>query len=217
MYWFGAGVRRVGRWAVIWIFSFLGSHMYGPQLKDIPGYCQRPSSYVCSTLGRSPSDWWMTDSATTEIAVRRSFLLERKESRRKAPPGLGFSQVNYGNLFHRDKWTLFSIAVELGCSVEDLLSPEDKKTLGPRWSELVQASEDILSAVRTLPLSLRHLVLLRAQGDSWRKIQRKNSGRIMFSMREDFDRAMDIILRRAPDQVIFLASCDNFFVVRPRG
>lgn len=157
----------------------------------------------------------MTDSATTELAVRRSFLLERKESRRKTPPGLGFSQVNYGNLFRRDKWTLFAIARELDCTIEELICPDDGKTSGPKWSELIQASEDILEIVRALPFSLRHLVLLRAEGKTWRKIQRDNPGRLMFSMREDFDRGMDIVLRRAPDQVIFLASAENFFVVRP--
>lgn len=157
----------------------------------------------------------MTDSATTELAVRRSFLLEKKESRRKTPPGLGFSQVNYGNLFVRDPWTLFAIARELDCKIEDILSPDDGKRIGPKWSELIQASEDILENVRTLPLPLRHLVVLRGQGKTWRKIQRDHPGRIMFSMREDFARGMEIVLRKTPDQVIFLASFDNFFVVRP--
>jgi len=159
----------------------------------------------------------MTDSATTELAVRRSFLLEKKDSRRKTPPGIGFSQVNYGNLFVRDYWTLFAIARELECSVEDLLSKDEGKTSGPRWSELIQASEDILEIVRALPFPLRYLVLLRAEGKTWRKIQRDNPGRLMFSMKEDFVRGMDIVLRKAPDQVIFLASTENFFVVRPTG
>jgi len=157
----------------------------------------------------------MTDSSTTELAVRRSFLLEKKESRKKTPPGLGFAQINYGNLFVRDPWTLFAIARELDCKIEDILSPDDGKRVGPRWSELIQASEVVLDTVRSLPHHLRHLVVLRGQGKSWRKIHRENPGRLMFSMREDYDRGIQFVLRRAPDQVIFLASFDNYFVVRP--
>lgn len=155
------------------------------------------------------------DLRTAEVGIRHALIIEGKESRRKSPRGLGFASVNYGNLFVRDKWTLFAIARELDCSVEDILSPPEKRE-GPRWSELIQASEDILGEVRTLPGPTKTLVLKRGEGLSWRKIQQEFPGRMMFSLREDHERGIQLVIRRARDHLNFLASFDNFFVVRGR-
>ena len=150
---------------------------------------------------------------SAEIAVKRSFQLEKKESRRKTPAGLGFAQVNYGNLFVRDKWTLFAIARELDCTIEDILEPKDSARVGPRWNELISASERILDTVRSLPAHARHLVMARGIGHSWRRIQRDNPGRIFFSLRDDYQQGIEGIIHSVPEAIVYLASFDNFTIV----
>ena len=155
------------------------------------------------------------DTRTAEVGIRHAVIIERREGRKKSPTGLGYAQINYGRLFVRDKWTLFSIARELDCSVEDILSPPETRDR-PRWSELIQASEDILGEDRTLPGPTMTLVLRRGEGVSWRKIQQEFSGRTTFSMKDDYERGLQQIKRVVRDSLNFLASFDNFFVVRGR-
>lgn len=156
----------------------------------------------------------MIDHATAEVGVRRAFLIEGRESRVKAPRSLGFAQINYGRLFVRDYWTLFAIARELDCSVTDLVEQDDHCRSGPRWSEMIQSAEEILDCVRTLPDPPRSLVVMRGRGISWRKIQSLHPDRVTHSMKDDHRRGTDTLLRLVHDHLNFLASAENFFVVR---
>jgi hypothetical protein len=154
-------------------------------------------------------------SDVAEVGVRHAFILEKREGRRKTPAGLGFAAVNYGNLFVRDRWTLFAIARELDCKIEDILSPPETRN-GPRWSELITASEAILETVRSLPAHLKTLVVMRGEGVSWRKIQQEFPGRTTFSMREDHATGLRRVARDTYEHLNFLASFDKFIVVRSR-
>lgn len=158
----------------------------------------------------------MSDRGLAECGVRRAFLVEQKEGRNKIPPGLGFTQINYGRLFIRDRWVLFAIARELDCTIEEILESTDTKREGPRWSEIVQASEEILEEVRTLPGPLRDLITLRGSGVSWKRVKAQFPGRLSFSLRDDHSAGMDTLLRRCFDHLNFLASYENFFVVKAR-
>jgi len=157
----------------------------------------------------------MTDVRTAEVGVRHAFLLERREGKRKIPPGLGFAQINYGRLFVRDKWTLFAIARELDCTIEDILDTPETRT-GPKWSELITASEHIMETVRALPGPLKTFVMMRAEGISWRRIQQDFRGRTTFSMKDDHALGLTHVMRRSYDHLNFLASFDKNFVVRGR-
>ncbi len=156
----------------------------------------------------------MSELRLAEVGVRHALLVEQRESRNRVPPQMGFAQVNYGNLFVRDRWTLFAIARELGCSVDEILEPDPEKKSGPRWSEIAQASESVLEDVRALPAQIRDLVILRGSGISWRRIQHRYEGRLSFSLREDHSRGMSSLLRTCYDHLNFLASFDNYFVVK---
>lgn len=153
------------------------------------------------------------DVKTAEIGVRRAVIIEKREGRRKIPAGLGFAQINYGRLFIRDYWTLFALARENDCKIEDFL-PKDSAHSGPRWSELITASETILEVVRALPDSRRILLLQRGSGLSWRKIQQRHPERVMFSMKEDYREGLLLVAKTSADSLNFLASFDNFFVVK---
>ncbi len=150
-----------------------------------------------------------------EVGVRHAFIIERRESHKKAPTSLGFAQINYGRLFVRDRWTLFAIARELDCTIDDLLSPPETRE-GPRWSELISASEAVLETVRTLPGHLRTLVLRRGEGFSWRRIQQEFPGRTTFSMKDDHGSGLDIVSSLCHYHLNFLASFDKNIVVRAR-
>lgn len=157
----------------------------------------------------------MRELETAEIGVRHAFIIERRAGQRKSPAGLGFSQINYGNLFVRDKWTLFAIARELDCTIEDILSPPETRHL-PKWSELISASESILDQVRALPAHLKTLVSRRGDGISWRTIQQEFPGRTTFSMKDDHASGLAQVLRHSFDHLNFLASFDKNIVVRGR-
>ena len=154
-------------------------------------------------------------SDDADVALRRAYLVEVRESRKKGDPRLGYSQINYGRLFVRDYWTLFAIARELDCKIEDLVAEPERPRSGPRYSEIIQASEEILETVRTLPAIFRSVVECRGRGLSWRKIQLKCDGRIQSSLRDDYDRGMKLVGRASAGSLSFLASLDNFFVVSP--
>lgn len=156
----------------------------------------------------------MIDHATAEVGVRRAFIIEGRESKKKAPPNLGFAQINYGRLFVRDYWTLFAIARELECSVSDLVSGTNEQRSGPRWSELIQSSEEILETVRTLPHPSRQVVILRGSGLSWRKISAAHPDRDVRSMKDDHRDGIGTLLRFVHDHLNFLASAEKFFVVK---
>lgn len=150
----------------------------------------------------------------TEIAIRRSFLICRRESR-IPDPRLRLAQLNYARLFVRDYWTMFSIARELNCSVSDL--KQDERDDGSRkWPLIIQSADEILESIRTLPVILRSLVEARGRGDSWQKIQRLNKDRIAFSLRDDYRRALALVERGATDAVRFLSQDENFFVARKK-
>jgi hypothetical protein len=156
----------------------------------------------------------MIDDATTEIGIRHALLIERAEGRKKTPAGLGFAQINYGRLFVRDYWTLFAIARELDCSIDDLTETKESPRTGPRWSELISASEEILETVRTLPVIVRDVVTMRCAGFSWRRIQQRFPHRVSFSLRDDHTDGLCRVRRSSHESLLFLATTENIFVVK---
>jgi hypothetical protein len=151
-----------------------------------------------------------------EEALRLATIIEMADGRRRIGQNLGFALINYGRLFVRDYWTLFAIAREVDCDVSDLLPREDEKRVKRlKWSELTQVSEIILAKVRTLPAPLRSVAEARGKGDSWRKLCRRWPDRVPFSMKEDFGKVLEILLRDASDSISFLTSNENIFVVKP--
>jgi hypothetical protein len=146
-----------------------------------------------------------------ELALRTAVLVINTESLR-SPAGdaqLGFSAVNYGNLFIRDRWTLFAIARELNCSVDELISPPEVRRSGPRWSELTRASEELLAEVQKLPQDMRLVLILRACGARWKQITAKLPGRVFFSIVDDADHGLAQLVLTCPSQVAMLASYDD--------
>ena len=151
-----------------------------------------------------------------EEALRLATIIEMADGRRRIGMNLGFSLINYGRLFVRDYWTLFAIAREVDCDVSDLLPRDDeKRQKRQKWSELTQASEDILAKVRTLPAPLRSVAEARAKGEGWRKIARRWPDRVLWSMQEDFAQALQIVLTSCGDSISFLTSNENIIVVKP--
>ena len=146
----------------------------------------------------------------TDDAVRLAYVIEKADSRRRIGHSLGFALINYGRLFVRDYWTLFSIARELDCGVSDLVGKEERRT---KWDVLVRAAEEILAAVQALPAPLRMIVEERGSGHSWRRILRRHPDRLIFSMREDYDRALRVIQGRASVAVLTLLTEENISVV----
>jgi hypothetical protein len=135
---------------------------------------------------------------TCDAALRLAVAVIQIEQARRPSARLGYTQINYGRLFIRDRWTLFSIARELGCQVSEILSaPDDKRSSGdaPRWSELVSAAESILSVVNARPAHVRMILVHRAGGKSWRQIEALLPGRVMFSIQEDYEAATLLFAR----------------------
>jgi hypothetical protein len=159
---------------------------------------------------------------TNEITARallRAFVVESMERKRRATSKLGFAQLDYGRLFVRDRWTLFAIARELGCSVEDLLEPpqpaNDHRIV---WGDIVSASESLMSAARSLRDPIRQVVLLRACGLGWRKIGIALPGRTPFSLADDYEEGIRKIWILASHECRTLAFSDHpkFGVVKRR-
>jgi hypothetical protein len=150
-------------------------------------------------------------------ALRLATIVELADGRRRIGHNLGFALINYGRLFVRDYWTLFAIARELDCGVGDLVSPPDRAEKRSKWDELTRASEAVLAVVRTLPDPLRWICERRASGQSWRKIARSRPDRLLFSMQDDYEESLGILLIRAGEPLSFLCSAENFIVVKRRA
>jgi hypothetical protein len=140
-------------------------------------------------------------------ALELAVIIMEAERRRRPSAALGFAQINYGRLFIRDYWTLFAIALELECTVADLLpSPEPAEQRSLR-ADMTESAESILVEIRRLPSPLSAVVLLRAARVSWRKIYGKMQGRAQFSIRDDWAIGLKIISERCASECRFL--CDN--------
>ena len=154
----------------------------------------------------------------TAEAIRRSLILEQIERTRRSSAALGFAQINYGRLFIRDRWTLFVIARELNCPIEEILSaPDARPSTSTRWADVVDATEVILSSVRELIYSVRVVVVYRSEGRSWRAIVRALPDRALFSMTEDFACGCELVWRRAAPEVRLVASYDHPRIDRVEG
>lgn len=148
-------------------------------------------------------------------AIRRAIMVETVERRKSGAAKLGFSAVNYGNLFIRDYWTLFAIARELECSISDLTPPvERRSSTGLRWADLVDASEKVMHEVRLLPVQTKDLLVWRAGGHAWAIIQKRLPGRVGFSLREDYASGVAHIGKRCAEQVRLFSNAENFFVAK---
>lgn len=150
----------------------------------------------------------MTSPPQTDPVIRSlqlAILIVSAQQRRSPDSRLGFTQINYGRLFVRDPWTLFSIARELNCSVSELVSPPEQAN-GTRWPALVDAAETLLSAVQAQPPHLRAPLLLRCATIPWTRVAALLPGRVKFSLQEDVATACAAILRTCGDEVDLLTS-----------
>jgi hypothetical protein len=147
----------------------------------------------------------------TGVALRLAVRVEQIERRRTDSRRLGFAQVDYGRLFVRDEWTLFSIARELGCTIADLLPPKetDRGESRATWSSLVEASERLLSVARGLPEPIRSIVLLSAVGLGLRRIAARLPGRALFSLAEDLARGVARVALLCERDVRLLSSSEH--------
>ncbi len=155
--------------------------------------------------------------SAASVALRRAHRVVQTERRRGSSGRLGFSQIDYGRLFHRDQWTMFAIARELGCSVDDLLPPtEPTGESRVAWSDLVAASEAIFAVVQTMPDQRRSAIVLYSAGLGPRQILKRLPGRLAFSVAEDVAEGIGQIASRAESHVWTLARSDhkNFIVVK---
>jgi hypothetical protein len=145
----------------------------------------------------------------------RAYMIEELERRRGSNAPLGFSQVNYGRLFIRDFWTLFAIAVELECSIADLLPETERQSEGDvRYADLVCASEDVMRAIRLLPTHITTVVIARLRGDSWRAINLILPGRASFSLRDDLATGLRKTSDVCESQLRMLGEADAFFIAK---
>ena len=157
------------------------------------------------------------DLNRTSIAIRRSFIVEKIERSRRSSKRLGFAHVDYGRLFIRDRNTLFAIARELNCTIEELLSPvEPTRESRIVWSDIVGASESILASVRALLEPIRSIVVDHGLGLNWRTIRRKYPDRMAWSLHDDHEAGMVQILQNRSSEVHLIATSDHqkFFVVK---
>jgi hypothetical protein len=146
----------------------------------------------------------------TMIALLRAFVVETMERKRRASSKLGFAQLDYGRLFIRDQWTLFAIARELGCTVEELIAPiEPQRESRVAWSEIVDASESLMASVRSLRDPIKQVILLKASGMSMRKIAVALPGRASFSLAEDLEEGARKTWILASHEVRFLAHVEH--------
>jgi hypothetical protein len=153
-------------------------------------------------------------------ALLRAFVVEQIEKTRTYTRKLGFAHLDYGRLFIRDKWTLFAIARELGCTVEDLLEPpQPAPESRVAWSEIAEASESLMAIARGLPPMMREVTLLRATGLGWRKIGKALPGRASFSLAQDYADGIALVWRRGERECRLLALNDHpkFIVVKTRS
>lgn len=157
---------------------------------------------------------------THEITARgllRAFIVESLERKRRHTAKLGFAQLDYGRLFVRDRWTLFAIARELGCSVEELMEPpQQSQESRVVWSQIIDASESLMSAARSLREPIRQIILLRASGMGLRKIGIALPGRAPFSLAEDFEEGIRKIWILVSHECRLLAFSDHpkFMIIR---
>jgi len=165
----------------------------------------------------SPVDQDPVLAEITAKALLRAFIVEQIERRRRPSGKLGFAQLDYGRLFVRDRWTLFAIARELGCTIEELIEPpvpaSESRVV---WGDLVEASDVVMGAARSLREPIRQVTLLRAAGLGWRKIQRALPGRASFSLAEDYVLGIERVAILAGRECRLLAFSEHpkFFVVK---
>lgn len=147
---------------------------------------------------------------TTELALRTAILIINTESTRRpsADAGLGYAQINYGRLFIRDRWTLFAIARELCCTVEDLIAPPEIRR-GPRWADLVSSAESLLAELQNLSEHVRVVLALRACGTSWKSVLSHLPGRVLFSLVEDADSGLRTLGARRQTEISLLSSYEH--------
>ena len=143
-----------------------------------------------------------------DLALKLAILIISIEQKRRPSARLGFTQINYGRLFVRDRWTLFAIARELGCEVREILAPPEQRSTSdsPRWPELVSAAERVLAVVTQADARTREIIRHRAGGRSWNDLARLLPGRATFSIRDDYETA---ITRFADDDVATLLAHDD--------
>lgn len=158
----------------------------------------------------------MLDYKSAEDALKLAVIIEKADGARRTGQSLGFALINYGRLFVRDYWTLFAIARELDCEIAEIAPRTDLAEKRAKWDQMVRNSEVLLAWVRSLPTPLRSVTEARGAGESWRKIHRRWSGRLLWSMQDDYRFALGVLIMNVPDSVSFLASADNFTIVKSR-
>lgn len=156
----------------------------------------------------------MSDLKSADEALKLATIVEKADGARRTGQSLGFALINYGRLFVRDYWTLFAIARELDCAIGDIAPRTDLAEKRQKWDEMVRNSEAILTIVRALPGPMRAVAEARASGESWKKIGERSPGRLLWSIRDDYQFILGTIAHLAPDAVSFLASAENFIVVK---
>lgn len=107
---------------------------------------------------------------------------------RSMKPRLGFAPQPIFRYFTRnDYWTLFAIARENGCTVEEVRA-EQGSSGGDRTAAEMrrEAAYRLINHLNALSPPVAEVIRARATGVSWRKIGRILKGRVFTSVMDDF-------------------------------
>jgi hypothetical protein len=108
-------------------------------------------------------------------------------------PNLDFARFDWARHFQRDYWTMFGIARELDCSIDDLLRDEGRGFGQIERLERdmeIDAAHTIMERLRDLLPPVRAILLERARRRTWRQILKTRPERPPWSVMDDYRHGM---------------------------
>lgn len=137
----------------------------------------------------------MTSAEALIIAAHFMHVVSKRSALRRELAHLAIKPPPAFREFVRDYWMLYSIAVDLGCSVSDLAADRPQHRSKVDWSRAETASHHIVSLCARAITPTRHTIDLRLRGTSWQRILRATPDRPPFSVLDDYRQFLAQILR----------------------
>lgn len=139
-------------------------------------------------------------------ALRRAWLLVATDDEQH--PHLGYaSSPTFRHFTQTDYWVLFALARELGCTIEEVRSSQDRGRSSVDRMILRQKREAayrLIEELGRLTPSVARVVEARARNVGWREVVKFDGGRAFFSAVQDLRDGCRLLNARVGDLVEIL-------------